>query len=221
MARASRGSRSRWWSAALLTAVAGCAAGAGATGGGGGGDDPGLEDGNTVDQPEPTFIARNEGGGDLAVRLGGATFSGDAAGPLESGTLRLQFDDQGVLLSIRGTLLADFFGLPGGSEIIFDYAAQVVTGAYLSPDGASIPIQDYLQGTGQALDLRSIVVTLTGDSLFARTEYDATLAAQPIGPGFVTIEATLRFGTNDRLQGAVRLPNHLDNQLPTFTLDRT
>jgi len=221
MSRASLGSRSRWRAAALLTALAGCGAGTGPTGGGGGGNDPGLEDGNTDEQSEPAFVSRNEGGGDLAARLGGATFSGEAAGPLESGTLRLQFDDQGVLLSIGGTLLADFFGLPGGSEVVFDYPAEAITGTYASPDGASILLQDYLQGTGQALDLRSVVVTLTGDSLFARTEYDATLAAHPIGPGFVTIEATLRFGTNDRLQGAVRLPNHLDNQLPTFTLDRT
>ncbi|MCP4245686.1 MAG: hypothetical protein GY778_01425 [bacterium] len=205
----------------LSMAGASCGAPGGTTAGGGGGadqiDDAGTDGGEDL---VPEFIARNDGGGDLATRMGGATFSGDAVGPLESGSLTLIFDAEGVLLSVAGTLLADFFGFPAGSEVTFDYQTESVTGTYVDPETGPVELQTYLATNELSLEMRQIIVTLTGDTFSARTVYVARLPGQAPGEQAATVEATLRFGSNDVLQGALDLPAHLDRDLPVFILER-
>ena len=205
------------WSAAVV----GCGAASGSAAAGGAGadqaDDAGTD--GIVDEV-PEFISFNDGGGDLAARMGGATFTGQAIGPLEGGSLTLTFDAEGVLLSLGGTVLAEFFGFPDGSEVTFDYQAEAVTGTYLAPGADSVDLQTYLADNDLSLALRQIIVTLTGDTFSARTVYVARLPGQAPGEQAATVEATLRFGSNDVLQGALSLPFHLDRDLPAFALER-
>lgn len=202
-------------------AGAGCGAGTGTVAAGGGGaDQPDDANTNGGEDSEPAFVDRNSGGGDLAARMGGATFTGQAVGPLEGGSLSLTFDAEGVLLSLGGTVLADFFGFPDGSEVTFDYTTEAVTGIYLAPGADPVDLQTYLADNDLSLALRQIIVTLTGDTFSARTVYVARLPGQAPGEQAVTVEATLRFGSNDVLQGALNLPFHLDRDLPAFALER-
>lgn len=202
----------------LLLLAAGCGSGGGARAAAEGapsnsGDDSTGQNGNGA---EPAFIALNNGGGDLAVRMGGATFTGEAVGPLNAGTLTLTFDADGALTTLGGTVLGSFFGFPAGSEVVFDYQNQAVIGTC----AGSGSLEEVLAESGQSLELRQIVVSLTGDSFSARTVYLAELAGQLPGEQAITVAATLRFETNDALQGTLELPGYRDEQEPVFTLQR-
>lgn len=202
----------------LLLLAAGCGSGGSSSPAARGapsnsGDDSIGENGSGA---EPAFISLNDGGGDLAVRMGAATFTGEAVGPLNAGTLTLTFDADGVLTTLGGTVLGSFFGLPTGSEVVFDYENQAVIGTY----AGSGSLEDFLAESGQGLELRQIVVSLTGDSFSARTVYLAELAGQLPGEQAITVAATLRFETNDALQGTLELPGYRDGQEPVFTLQR-
>ncbi|MHC4609501.1 MAG: hypothetical protein ACYS7M_04050 [Planctomycetota bacterium] len=206
--------------AAVLLAAAGCGTMTGGTGGGSAANPDEENGGQNGADPEPVYIARNEGGGDLALRMGGATFTGQATGPLASGTLTLTFDVDGILRSLGGTVLASFFGFPEGSEVVFDYLSRTVTGTHVAPDSAPRTLAEFLAESGQALQLRQIVVTLTGDTFTARTVYEAELAGRLTGEQAITVAATLRFDSNDALTGTLQLPGYRDDQEPLFNLDR-
>ncbi len=201
----------------------GCSGGAGLAQGGAQWDDqPDLDN---TDEPadgagEPAYVALNEGGGDLAARLGGATYSGEAVGPQDSGTLSLDFSSQGVLTSLRGTILGSFFGFPAGAEVIFEYQTPAVTGTYVEPEGSSRPLESVLAESGQSIELRSVVVNLTGDSLLVLTDYAADLPGHLQGERTIILEATLRFQTNEDLTGGLIFPDYLEAEAPTFTLLR-
>ena len=180
----------------------GCSGGAGLAQGGAQWDDqPDLDNtGEAADGAgEPAYVALNEGGGDLAARVGGATYSGEATGRQDSGTLSLDFSSEGVLTSLRGTVLGSFFGFPAGTEMIFEYQTPAVTGTYVDPGGSSRPLESFLAESGQTIELRGIVVNLTGDSLLVLTSYVADLSGHPQGERTIALEATLRFQTNEDL----------------------
>ena len=208
------------WLTILILAVAGCGSGGSAaslpvT--------PDLEEngnGAAPDLPPPEFVAVNDGGQELAGRMGGGTFTGEATGSLESGGLTLTLSADGVLSTLGGTLLGAFFGYPAGTEVIFDYQSETVTGTYVGSDLISQPLEDFLTQAGQSIRLTKIVVVLVGDSFSARTEYQSSIPGQPGGTQVLAFEATLRFPDNDALQGAIGLPNRTDNQDPLFTLQR-
>lgn len=201
----------------------GCSGGAGLTQGGAGADG-GPEFDNTEEAAdgagEPAYVALNEGGGDLAARLGGATYSGEAVGPQDSGTLSLEFSSEGVLTSLRGTVLGRFFGFPAGTEVIFEYQSPAVTGTYVEPGGSSRSLESVLAESGQSIALRSVVVNLTGDSLLVLTDYAADLPGHLQGERTIALEATLRFQTNEDLTGGLIFPDYLEAEAPTFTLLR-
>ena len=201
--------------AAIL--VAGCGSGGGEVGVPEAQDN---ENGAVPDEPAPEFAAFNTGGGTLAEDMGGATFSGQADGPLESGTLTLTMSAEGVLTTFGGTLLGDFFGFPSGSEVVFDYQAETVTGTYVGPGGAAQPLEDFLDQAGQSIHLTKIVVILVGDSFSAHTGYQTNVPGQLGGPQAIEFDATLRAPDDDALQGAIGLPGHTDDQDPLFTLQR-
>ena len=210
---------------ALLLMLWGCGSsgGAGLAQGGGRVDDgPELDnaDENANGAGEPDYAPINEGGGDLAARVGGATYSGEAMGPRDNGTLSLNFSSQGVLTSLRGTVLASFFGFPVGSELILDYQTPAVTGTYVDPGGSSRPLESFLAESGQTIVLRGIVVNLTGDSLLVLTSYVADLSGHPQGERTIALEATLRFQTNEDLTGGLVFPDYPSAEVPTFTLLR-
>ncbi|MFQ5491309.1 MAG: hypothetical protein ACE5GE_11350 [Phycisphaerae bacterium] len=211
--------------AGLLVALAGCgSSGAVAASGGGGG--PVID--NTPELPDegqdagPDELASiNDGGGDLADRLGGATYTGQANGSAAAGgSLTLTFDDQGVLITLGGTVLGDFLGLGDQSDVIFDYQAGLVTGTVRGPATADQPLQEFLTDTQQTIELRNVAVLLTLDSLLITTTYNADLNGQPLGDREIRIEGTVRFATNEDIQGALILPGISDAQVPTFTLLR-
>lgn len=210
--------RSIGLSAVAAIVVAGCGSRGGEVGA------PEVQDngnGAAPDEPMPEFAAFNDGGGTLAEDMGGATFSGQADGPFESGTLTLTMSTDGVLTTFGGTLLGDFFGFPSGSEVVFDYQAETVTGTYVGPGGASEPLEDYLDQAGQFIHLTKVVVILVGDSFSAHTGYQTNLLpGQLTGPQAIEFDATLRAPDDDALQGAIGLPGHTDDQDPLFTLQR-
>lgn len=204
----------------VIPAVAGCGSDGGAAGVVGTPDAQDNGNGAAPDAPPPEFVAVNDGGGKLAERMGGATFSGQADGPFESGTLTLSMSSGGVLTTLGGTLLGDFFGFPSGSEVIFDYQAETVTGTYVGPGGTIQSLEDFLDQAGQSIHLTTIVVILVGDSFSARTEYQTNVTGQLSGPQAIEFEATLRAPDDYALQGAVGLPVHTDDQDPLFNLQR-
>ena len=206
-----------------VLAAGGCASAG--SGGAGLGSPPGADgvDNENVaesdDDTELPFIARNDGGGDLAARMGGATFTGQAVGPLASGTLTLIFDADGVLTSLGGTLLGSFFRFPEQTEVVFDYLGESVTGTYVEAGAEPRTLEAALAESGHRLEWRQIAVNLTGDTFTARTVYLAELPGQP-GDGAITVAATLRFATNDVLEGTVEFPGYRDEQEPVVTLER-
>ena len=214
-----------WASMACLLAVWGCGGTAGAaftSGGSQSGDQADFESGDeSADGTlQPEYVAFNDGGGDLASRLGGSTYSGEAAGPLASGTLTLTFASDGVLTSLGGTVLGSYFGFPIGTEVVFDYQTASVTGTYEASGVAPRSLESYLTDTGQSIDLWSVVVSMVGDSLLVLTDYSAVLTGHPAGERTISLEGTLRFQTNEDLQGGLILPDYADTQVPTFMLLR-
>jgi hypothetical protein len=206
--------------AILILAVAGCGSGGGAAGLPVTPDPEENGNGAAPDVPPPEFVAVNDGSQELAERMGGSTFTGQATGSLESGVLTLTFSADGVLTTLGGTLLGAFFGFPAGSEVFFDYQSETVTGTYVGSDLSSQPLEDFLAGAGQSIRLTKIVVVLVGYSFSARTEYQSSVPGQPGGTQVIEFEATPRFPDDDALQGAIGLPNRTDNQDPMFTLQR-
>ncbi|HUU85980.1 MAG TPA: hypothetical protein VM243_20990 [Phycisphaerae bacterium] len=206
--------------AALSLVVGGCASGGGATG-----DvvPPGAEDNANTAGPQvtpPEFVAVNEGGGALAEDMGGATFRGQATGPLESGELILTLSADGVVTRFGGTLLGAFFGFPTGTEVIFDYETESVTGTYVGSGGVFEPLEDFLEDSEQYMHLTEVVVILVGDSFSVRTEYQTNVPSQFGGTQAIQFGATLIAPDDDELQGALGLPGHTYDQDPLFTLVR-
>jgi hypothetical protein len=186
-------------------------------------DNPANTNGLTddgLDAGPAEFVNINQGGGDLAERTGGATYTGQAAGPRASGTLTLDFSDEGVLLAMGGTVLGAFFGLGADTEVVFDFQTQAVTGTYRGVDGSSRPLEDFLADAQQFIELRSVVVILVGDSLSVVTDYATNLSGQAQGQWTINLEGTLRFRTNEDLIGGLNLPGYLDAEVPKFTLLR-
>lgn len=205
---------------ALVSAVVGC----GVTGARGptGATNDGTADPNDppVVGSEPGFISRNDGGGNLAERVGGASYTGLAAGPLADGSLTLSFDADGVLTSMGGAVLGEFFGFPLGTDVFFDFATPSVTGTYRVEGLPDRGLAEFLASTEQSIDPLSVVVSLVGDSLLIAVNYSADLDTPTTGQGSVRLEGTLRFITNEDLQGALIFPGYQDSQAPTFTLVR-
>lgn len=202
--------------------LAGCdTSGATVTTGGGNGPlvDPGAPGPDLLDDDPNAgpaeLVSINDGGGDLADRLGGATYTGQAQGPSASGSLSLIFDQQGVLLSLGGTVLGDFLGLGDQSEIIFDYQTDSVTGTV-----AGQPLQNFLTATEQSIQIRNVLVVLALDSLLITTTYNAVVDAHPQGDREIQLQGTVRFATNQDIRGALLLPGITDPRVPLFTLDR-
>ncbi len=208
----------------LLCALGACGSGATALAPGGTqvDDQPDLDpaDAGTGGAPEE-FVALNGGGGDLADRLGGATYTGQATGPFTSGSLTLTFSPDGVLTSLGGTVVASFFGFPSGSEVIFDYQTPAVTGTYHVEGAPDRSLASFLADTAQSVELRSVTVILVGDSLSVLTDYAANLAGHPAGRRTIALEGTVRFETNEDIQGALVFPDYTDTEVPGFTLDRS
>ena len=210
------------WSVAWL----GCASGGS---GGGGAED--VTDLSTTDeggqaeaaeeeeQAAPELISRNEGGGDLATRMGGATFAGEAAGPLANGILSMTLSADGVVTELGGTVLGSFFGLPLESEVFFNLDDLTVSGTYVA-GSSTRPLEDYLTEAGKTIELRQIVVNLVGDSFSARMVYRSDLTGQSAGDQTIDLQATLKFQTNDQLLGTILLPGYFEDQNPAFTLER-
>ncbi|HUU82535.1 MAG TPA: hypothetical protein VM243_03425 [Phycisphaerae bacterium] len=165
------------------------------------------------------LVSVNGGGGALADRLGGATFTGDATGELVAGTLSLAFDADGVLIHLGGTAIGGLLGLPEQSEVFFDYGRQSVTGTYAT-EGGTRTLEEFLAESEQSIELCRVVVLLVGDSLSVRTGYLAELASHPTGEQTVELEATLRFQTDDELRGALGTSWYSDSQALLFLLQR-
>jgi hypothetical protein len=211
------------WALMSVAVVVFTAGGCGTTnpGAANAGNNPANTNGLTDDGLGPAeFVAVNEGGGDLAERMGGATYTGQATGPRASGTLTLDFSDDGVLLTLGGTVLGAFFGLGADTEVVFDYQTQAVTGTYRANDGSSRPLEDFLADAEQSIELHSVVVILVGDSLSVVTDYATNLSGQAQGQWTMILEGTLRFRTNEDLIGGLNLPGYLDSEVPEFTLLR-
>jgi hypothetical protein len=214
-----------WVVVPVMMALWGCGStgGAAVMQGGAQGQDQGDVDpaDETTNGMEPAeYVAFNDGGGDMADRLGGSTYAGQVEGPVDSGSLRLTFSPEGVLLSMGGTVLGGFFGLPTGADVIFDYEARAVTGTYQDTGGGTRSLEDFLAETGQSIDLRGVVANLTGDSLLILTTYSAVVSGHSSGERTISLEATLRFQTNEDLQGGLKFPDYTESQVPTFTLRR-
>lgn len=208
------------WLPILILCVAGCGSGGSAAGVA---VTSGVEENANTAAPDvapPEFVAVNDGGPELALRLGGGTFTGEVTGALESGSLTVTLSADGVLTTLGGTLLGAFFGYPAGSEVIFDYQSETVTGSYVGSDLNSQSLEDFFAESGQSIRLTKIVVVLVGDSFSARTEYQSSIPGLPGGTQVIAFEATLRFPDDDALQGVIGLPNRTDNQDPLFTLLR-
>ncbi len=173
-----------------------------------------------TDEQEVEFISVNEGGGDLAERLAGSTYSGQAEGPLADGTLELTFDQSGVLLTLGGTVLGEFFGFPEGTDVVFDYQTATVGGTYRAAGVVEQPLDEFLLDSDQSITLRAVVVSLIGDSFFVLTTYSSQLIGQPQDARDIRLEGTLRFETNADLQGGLVFPAYTSFQVPIFSLDR-
>ena len=135
---------------------------------------------------------------------------------LAGGTLTVVFDDQGRLTEMSGAVLGSFFALGTGSEVAFDFENEQVL---ITPaGGATQTAEVFFAGTSNQIVLRALRVTLTGDSLVIRVEYEATMPSA--GEQAIMLEATLDFAADSRLDGALELPGYSDLDLPEFRLER-
>ncbi len=199
----------------------GCTSSSG--GGGVGGSDSADED-DSLNDEQPAdggqqLESLNAGGGELAAQLGSASFAGQASGPTASGSLALSFDSDGVLLILGGGVLGSFFGWPEGTEVVFDYQNEIVTGTFRSEGSSDQPLEDVLAESGQFLTLERVVVTFAGNSLLVNTFYSVGTGGSIGTAQNVQFQATLQSVAGDRrLQGALELPGLTDDQAPIFTL---
>jgi len=185
--------------------------------------DPAAQEPDTEQTPEDgeggeTLVSRNEGGEELAARVGGTTWTGNAEGSAVGGSLSVTFAADGTLTSMGGAVLGEYFDLPPGSELFFDYGNDTVNGTYgNTPEVGTL--ENTLAASGQSVEILQVVVTLAGNSLAIRTVYRSNLPGPSAGDQIIDVEATLRPQANDTLQGALLLPGHLDEDVPVFTLE--
>lgn len=210
------------WLCLPILALGGCSAATGGGGGGGSADDD-VENGEMPDDGSGpvTLESLNEGGGDLAERLGSTSFSGMAEGPTLAGSISMSFDADGVLTTLGGTIVGRYFGLPADTDIQFDYLTETVEGTVRQEGQADQALEDFLEARSQSITFRRVVVVFAANSLFIETTYRANTTGQSASDTDIKIEATLLMDAegNRRLQGALDLPNLTDPQDPEFTLE--